>query len=349
MDLPLFLAANVAGTSVRQLEKSMSHIPVLKILADGELHSGQDLAQTLGVSRTAIWKQLAQLEELGLGVQRLRGQGYCLSRPLDLLDVERTRQYIDPLSQAAIEVHLVGTVPSTNDYLSGREVEGLSFSACLAEQQTAGRGRRGRVWQSPFGLNLYLSLAFVSARGVSGLDGLSLVIGIAVVKSLQGLGVEGLQIKWPNDIWLQGRKLGGILVELSGELQTRCRVIVGVGLNVEMVAEEGALIDQPWISLAEAGLIPEGGRNQLAGQLLQDLTSAITLFEREGFAAFRHEWDSLDALKGRQLVVLGQETNGLGVGIDDRGAYCLRTAEGKVYLNAGEVSIRPEQRNDLPV
>lgn len=327
----------------------MSHALLLRILADGTLHSGQYLAQALGISRTAVWKQLAQIEALGLRVNRMRGQGYCLSRPLDLLDFEKIQQFIHPQCQETIDLHLLSTVPSTNDYLSSQESFGARYGACLAEQQTAGRGRRGRVWESPFGLNLYLSVAFDSVRGVSGLDGLSLVIGVAVVKSLQELGVDGLQIKWPNDIWLNGRKLGGILVELSGELQTRCRVVIGLGLNVQMVAEEGALIGQPWVSLAEAGSVPEGGRNRLAGQLLQDLTSAITLFESEGFAAFRDEWDSLDALRGRQLIVLGQETNGVGMGIDDRGAYRLQTDKEMIYLNAGEVSIRPEQRDDFSI
>jgi BirA family biotin operon repressor/biotin-[acetyl-CoA-carboxylase] ligase len=321
----------------------MANTPLIKILADGKLHSGEDLARALGVSRTAVWKQLSQLQEQGLQINRMRGQGYCLPQPLDLLDVETLCEQLSPSMQSEVDLNLFASLPSTNDYLSTQPAPSAPFAVCLAEQQSAGKGRRGRIWQSPFARNLYLSLAFDSARGVSGLDGLSLVIGLAVLKSLEALGVGGLKIKWPNDLWLHGRKLAGILVELSGELQTRCRVVVGLGLNVYMEVEDGVSIDQPWTSLAQAGAVPEGGRNRLAGQLLSDLLLTLKIFEERGFAAFRDQWNAYDALKGRQLYVVGSETTGIGAGIDERGAYCLQTDGEVVYLNAGEVSIRANE------
>lgn len=321
----------------------MPNSPLIKILADGRLHSGQDLAQALGVSRTAVWKHLAQLEERGVEIQRVRGQGYRLTDPLDLLEHDRIFACLSDCDRADVELHLHSSVTSTNDYLSELKEPAARFTVCLAEQQTAGRGRRGRPWQSPFARNLYLSLAYDSNRGVSGLDGLSLVIGMAVTQSLAKLGVEGLSIKWPNDIWLGGRKLAGILIELSGELQTRCRVVIGLGLNVYMTDVEAATIDQPWVSLGGAGLVPKGGRNQLAGALLSELRATLQVFEAEGFEPFRERWVDYDALRGRHLYVVGQDVTGVGIGIDAHGAYQLQSHERTITLNAGEVSVRASE------
>lgn len=323
----------------------MVNIPLIKLLADGRLHSGQDLAGALGISRTAVWKQLSQLEEQGMQVSRTRGQGYCLARPLDLLESDQLWHNVPSALHSNIRLHLVASLSSTNDYLSHIAASREPFTVCIAEQQTAGKGRRGRVWQSPFARNLYMSIAFDSTRGVAGLDGLSLVIGLAVVKSLASLGVEGLAIKWPNDIWLKGQKLAGILVELSGELQTRCRVVVGLGVNVYMEPEDEVSIDQPWTSLAQTGAVPEGGRNRLAGHLLTHLVDVLQVFDARGFSAFRSDWEGYDALQGCRLSVVGQAVEGVGAGIDERGAYRLLTAEGEVYLNAGEVSIRANDKS----
>lgn len=319
----------------------MPSIPLIKILADGGLHSGQDLARALGVSRTAVWKQLSHLEEQGLEIKRIKGQGYSLAGPLDLLDSDALLGWVPGHARDGIDLHLHQSLASTNDCLSDYP-SAKPFTVCLAERQTTGRGRRGRPWHSPFARNLYLSLAYDSARGVSGLDGLSLVIGVAVTRALTTMGAAGLSIKWPNDIWMGGRKLAGILVELSGDLQTRCRVVLGLGLNVYMGAEDAASIDQPWTSLAQEGAVPQGGRNEVAGTILSELVNALGQFEQAGFMAFREQWDRLDALKGRDVCVLGQTTSGVGLGIDERGAYCLETESGKVSLNAGEVSIRVE-------
>lgn len=313
---------------------------LIRILADGQLHSGQDLARTLGVSRTAIWKYLVQLETKGLEIIRVRGKGYRLVRPLDLLDQNEILEAFPGTAHDQIEWHLHDSLASTNDYLSNYHQSRAPFAVCLAEQQTAGKGRRGRPWESPFARNLYLSLAFDSARGVSGLDGLSLVIAVAVVKSLASLGVLGLGIKWPNDIWVGERKLAGILIELSGELQTRCHVVIGLGLNVYMSADDEVAIDQPWTSLAQLGVVPEGGRNRLAATLVQELLATLALFEAQGFEPFRAQWEAYDVLQGRSLAVMGQETQGIGAGIDAHGAYCLETAKGRIYLNAGEVRIQ---------
>ena len=313
---------------------------LIAILADGKLHSGQGLARDLGISRTAVWKQLAQLKEYGLNVRRLKGQGYCLSKALDLLDTKRIADQIPSSLSERLNIQLFSSLPSTNEFLSNSPSPPERFSVCLAEQQTAGRGRRGRVWLSPFGSNLYMSLAFDSARGVAGLDGLSLVVGLALAKSLKRMGLGDVKLKWPNDLWLSERKLAGVLIELSGELQTRCRVVVGVGLNVYMKSEDGIVIDQPWTSLAEHDAVPEGGRNQLTGWLLSDLMASLEELEEHGFLAFRHEWEEFDALRGRILQVVGTQRLGVGAGIDQRGAYRLQTDDGELYLNAGEVSVR---------
>ncbi|WP_172962249.1 biotin--[acetyl-CoA-carboxylase] ligase [Hydrocarboniclastica marina] len=317
----------------------MERNKLISILADGKLHSGQDLANTLGVSRAAVWKKLSQLDEMGVPVRRLHGKGYCLKQPLDLLDKERLEQLLDPEQRELINLHVLDDVPSTNDYLSARELV-AKYEVCLAEKQSAGKGRRGRKWEGSYGRDIALSVKFESERGVSGLDGLSLAVGVALADSLTRAGVEGISLKWPNDLWLGEKKVAGILIELSGELQTRCEVVVGIGLNVSMAEDEGASINQPWTSLATDGGLPEISRNSIAAKLIAGLISALERFEREGFAIFQAQWVSLDALKGREVFVVGQETSGLGAGIDAFGAYRLETASGEVRLNAGEVSVR---------
>ncbi|MFE8073492.1 bifunctional biotin--[acetyl-CoA-carboxylase] ligase/biotin operon repressor BirA [Marinobacteraceae bacterium S3BR75-40.1] len=314
---------------------------LLSILADGELHSGQEIADILDISRTAVWKQLQGLEACGLQVERIRGRGYRLDRPLDLLDEGRLASVLPRERRAQLSLDLQPIVASTNDRIMAAPFGCRRFSACLAEQQTAGRGRRGRSWISPFGQNLYLSLGFRLRRGWAGIEGLSLVAGLAVVDALANLGVEkGVALKWPNDIWLNDRKLAGILIELKGEAQSECNVVLGLGLNVYMEARNVTGIDQPWTSLAREGVVPEGGKNRLAATLLDNLMDKAEQFDREGFGVFRARWAHYDALADRPVTILDTGERGFGRGVDERGAYLVEMPEGLRACTSGEVSVR---------
>jgi len=186
---------------------------ILKLLADGEFHSGTELAELLGVSRSAICKQLNGLSVLGLQHAAVSGKGYRLDRPLELLDNTQINAELTPAQQAAISVlEIHDTLPSTNTYLVEASQQGaLSGFVCFAEHQTAGKGRRGRQWVSPYGSNLYLSILWrFQQGGMASTAGLSLAIGVAVIRALRAQGFSEAGLKWPNDIYCQGKKLGGI-------------------------------------------------------------------------------------------------------------------------------------------
>ncbi|MDX1590184.1 MAG: biotin--[acetyl-CoA-carboxylase] ligase [Oleiphilaceae bacterium] len=321
----------------------MNLYPVIQILADGQLHSGQELATALGVSRTAVWKQLQLLEkDYALQVTAVRGQGYQLTQPLDLLDPERLRAYLEPEIEAQLNLQLEPVLASTNDQLRMAPDSGAGYDLCVAEMQTAGKGRRGRRWHSPFASNLYFSLAFDLDGGGAAVDGLSLVAGLSLAEALEGLGQNSVGLKWPNDVWLDGKKVAGILVELQGEAQSGFRVVLGIGLNVYLMPAEGESIDQPWTSLQQFNGVPQGGRNRLLAELLNHLIPQLDQFRAQGFAPFHERWQHFDALRHQSLFVPGREIRGNGAGVDSRGCLILETEEGPRTLNAGEVSVRRE-------
>jgi BirA family biotin operon repressor/biotin-[acetyl-CoA-carboxylase] ligase len=316
---------------------------LLNILADGRFHSGKDLGVALGVSRTAVWKQLKSLEKLGVGLYAVSGKGYRLERPLELLDLDLITNAMGAEAKALLataEIH--EDIDSTNRYLMARAEQGaVSGTACLAERQHAGRWRRGRTWISPFGGNIYLSLLWRFSGSSAALMGLSLAMGVAVARALQDEGLVRPDLKWPNDVLSRGRKLAGILIEMSGEAAGPCRVVIGVGLNVRMSLPEPLMIEQPWINLEEA-IGARVSRNHVAGRLLHHLLLALSRFESGGLQAFIHEWRSLDALAGQpiHLQLPHAMLSGIALGVDDSGALVVTDNGVTTSYQAGEVSIR---------
>lgn len=321
--------------------RTQSARQVVLALADGEVHSGEQLAQQLGISRSAVWKQVRRLESLGLEVLGAPGRGYHLSAPLDLLDEARIRELLSPeCAQRLTALSVLDEVDSTNTWLMQQASE--FPAACLAERQTAGRGRRGRPWVSPYAANLYLSLGWQFDDLPPGFTALAMVAGIAVAQALRRLGVTGAGIKWPNDLYASGKKLAGILVDLQGEGAARVRAVIGVGLNIRMPRDATKSIDQPWTDLATetAGRAP--ARNALAAAILTTLLPALDRFASQGFKAFADEWRALDLVTGR-AVELHQHAGvvrGTASGVDDDGALLLRTAAGIRRYVSGDLSLR---------
>jgi BirA family biotin operon repressor/biotin-[acetyl-CoA-carboxylase] ligase len=310
-------------------------------LADGRFQSGERLGERLGISRAAVWKQVRGLERLGLPVQAVRGKGYRLAQPLELLDLAEIQGQLSAEAReglAAIE-HF-HELDSTNDQLR-RQPAPRSGTVCLAERQTRGRGRRGRPWVSPYGANLYLSLLWRFERGVAALGGLSLVVGIALVRALRDLGIEGAGLKWPNDVYLQDAKLAGILIEITGESSGPCAAVIGVGVNVAMPEHCGAEIDQSWTDLSRAGGAAVS-RNRLAARVIEEVLLAVREFDRAGLHPFLQEWQRHDLSHGRpvQLRLAEDSVFGTGAGIDGDGAFLLDTPDGIRRFTSGEVSLR---------
>lgn len=322
--------------------KIMSANDVLAQLADGKFHSGETLAKLHGLSRTAIWKQVASLEKLGLEIKRVRGQGYQIDGGLDLLDEAAIRASLgEAASRHLGQIAIHQTIDSTNAQLRREQTSVAGASVCLAESQTAGRGRRGRSWVSPFASSIYLSVGWRFQGGAEVLEGLSLAIGVLVCDALGDLNVEGLSLKWPNDIYLDRRKLAGILVELSGDFSGPCDVIIGIGINVQLPDAMTEQIEQPWSDLR--GINDASfSRSALVGKVLDQVLPALATYEKDGFGPWRDRWQSLDAFAGKAVVVdnSGQRLTGEAIGVDARGALLLRTSTGVQTIHGGEVSLR---------
>ncbi|GAA6144660.1 bifunctional biotin--[acetyl-CoA-carboxylase] ligase/biotin operon repressor BirA [Thalassolituus maritimus] len=315
------------------LRKLLTH------LSDGQFHSGEALGEALGVSRAAVWKQLKKLDELDIPYSSVKGKGYRLHDPIELLDQPAI---MSTVSQRLDCLELLLDVDSTNTYLFERASDHMGKRyAVFAEKQSRGRGRRGRQWISPFGRNIYLSLLVSFSGGMSALEGLSLAVGIAVEKAMGRLGIDGVGLKWPNDIYADGRKLAGILLEVTGEYNSHCQVVIGVGLNLSMSEGEAQEIDQPWVDLSSlrSGL----SRNQVAGTLLDELLSMVDTFQKEGFAPWQKYWSERDIYHNKDVVISSpiRDVEGIVKGVNRKGELMLRTDRGMEIITAGELSVRP--------
>lgn len=310
-------------------------LPLLKLLQDGRFHSGEALGAELGVSRSAIWKQLQSLQdELGLVVHTVRGRGYRLQSPMILLD-EATLRGEWPCS-------VLSSVDSTNAEVLRRLARGdVPPFLVLAECQRAGRGRRGRDWVSPYGDNLYYSLALSVNGGMRQLEGLSLVVGLALLRALQELGVHGAGLKWPNDVLVNGRKIAGILLELSGDPADLCHVVIGVGINVNMQPGRHVAIDQPWTSVrSELGELVD--RNQLVAVFNAQLARYLELHRVDGFSSLLGEWQDNHLWQGRSVALTagGEPIEGVVLGVDQTGAIRLSVNGVERHFSGGELSLR---------
>ncbi len=317
---------------------------ILTLLANGEFHSGTALAEALGVSRSAICKQLNGLSVLGLQHSAVSGKGYRLDKPLELLEHSKIVSVLSEQNKpliSALEIH--DSLNSTNTYLVEHSQRNApSGYVCFAEHQTAGKGRRGRQWVSPYGSNLYLSILWrFQQGGMAATAGLSLAIGVAVIRALQASGFNEVGLKWPNDIYYQGKKLGGILIEVSGEADGPCSAVIGLGLNLFLPEAEAQTITQAWTDLTKISGEKVLRRNALAGAVLNQMLIILNGYETLGLQGCLEEWRRYDCLKGQSatLFIGQQHIQGTVEGVDDNGLLLIKKQEGTVQAYAsGEVS-----------
>jgi BirA family biotin operon repressor/biotin-[acetyl-CoA-carboxylase] ligase len=313
-------------------------LTLLKLLKDGRFHSGQALGAALGVSRSAVWKQLQHLEaELGLSIHKVRGRGYQLSAPLALLDpAEISAQ----AHSCTWPVQVYDSIDSTNaEALRAIERGQAAPFVVLSERQTAGRGRRGRKWVSPFAENVYYSLVLRIDGGMRQLEGLSLVVGLAVLQTLRELGIAAAGLKWPNDVLVGQKKIAGILLELVGDPADVCHVVLGVGINVNMQSADE--VDQQWTSLRlESGKLFD--RNQLVAMLGEMLRRYLARHQAGGFLAIQSEWEQNHLWQGRNVSLIAgvNKIDGEVLGIDSQGALRLKVDGVEKVFSGGELSLR---------
>lgn len=243
----------------------------------------------------------------------------------------------DQIKKQITALELFFTIPSTNTYLL--EKSKTSGHVCLAEHQSGGRGRCTRNWVSPLGAGIYLSLRWHFSKPLLELGGLSLVVGLAVIKALEQYGVPALSLKWPNDVLSNHQKIAGILVELAGEHHGKPCAVMGIGVNVALSSEDGQAIKQSWTDVASNSK-PPVRRNDLVALLLEALLTELALFERFGFPYFQKEWEKWDMLRGRPITLTfaDQRTvSGIAQGIDEKGALLLQTGDTLIAYQGGEV------------
>lgn len=314
--------------------------------------SGDALAKAAGQTRAAVWKRIEALRQAGLGIDAQPGRGYALTQPLDLLDASTILAGLPAQAAGRItRLEVAWSIDSTNtELLRRRAPEGAGTEVLLAERQTGGRGRRGRTWASPLAAHLYLSLARGFGGGLARLGGLSLVAGVAVAEALQAMGFDGVGLKWPNDVVIVApdglRKLGGLLIEGSGEYAGAARAVIGLGLNVRMPEAAAREIDQPWCDLAALSTqasCPLPGRNAIATTVLAHLLPALDVFDAEGLAPFLSRYAEVDALADQPVTLHSAMTTQMGtaLGVAEDGALRLRLDDGSEQrVHAGEVSVR---------
>jgi len=317
---------------------------LMDVLADGAVHSGAALAQKFGISRAAIWKRIAQLRSRGVAIDAVPGRGYRLLQAWRALDRERVLQNLQRETRRALgSLGVVATIGSTNDDLRASASDLPDLSVLAAEHQSKGRGRRGRTWLSPFGAGLWFSVLARNEGGVGQLAGLSPAIAVLAAEALEKVGVSHIGLKWPNDLLYEGRKLGGILIDLAGDWHGPSTAVIGIGINVALPQASRAAIARPSVDLAEAlGHVPD--RDLLLALLLDSLLPGLMLFRREGLSAFVHRWEARDALRGHP-VRMECGVSGIAEGIDSEGRLRVRTGDAMVSIGAGEVSVVLDDRN----
>ncbi|MGI2029788.1 bifunctional biotin--[acetyl-CoA-carboxylase] ligase/biotin operon repressor BirA [Endozoicomonas acroporae] len=319
---------------------------VLELLADGGFHSGEALGRALGISRAAIWKKLKMLETLGLQIDSVKGRGYRLHPGVELLDSEPILNALAPSVRESVVVHTCLKTASTNDLVREIPVANpLIKGVCLAEYQTSGRGRRGRAWDNPFGSTISMSVRWFYSAGMASLEGLSLAVGLAVLKALERSGGGDLKLKWPNDLLWNSpdgfQKLSGILLEVHGDPTGDCEVIIGIGVNIALSQQQIKSISQPAVDMQRV-CGTTVSRNQVVSELINELCRTLDIFSQQGFSHFKDQWEHYDAFAGQEVVLdaSGKTVSGVASGVNGHGGLLLQTREGMMTFNGGEVSLK---------
>lgn len=312
---------------------------ILALLSDGLCHSGNALGRALGVSRSAIWKQINQLVEWGVPIASLPQQGYQLHPPLILLDEDSMQKALTAQGfSKEFALQVFSSIDSTNRYVKELPYSGL-VDICCAEHQTQGRGRFNRQWHSPFGENIYCSSRWNLQCDLSRLSGLSLITSLAVLATIQSFGIDNsVGVKWPNDLIWANKKLSGNLIEIQAESHANAQIIIGIGLNINSDTQNSLLGDRPWCSLYDI-TGKRYNRNDIIVSLLLHLDRYLEKFTEQGLKAFQDEWRACDYLAGKAITVTqgAQIHYGKACGIDEAGLLVLEEESGKqLHLSSGD-------------
>ncbi|CAI87948.1 MULTISPECIES: bifunctional biotin--[acetyl-CoA-carboxylase] ligase/biotin operon repressor BirA [Pseudoalteromonas] len=321
-------------------------LAILNALNQGGFISGQVLGEQLGISRAAISKHIKSLQEMGLDIFKVTGKGYSLNSQVGLLNQAQIQQHYQALGATTAKVEVHPIIDSTNSELMRRiqaKTELESGTVIVAEMQQLGRGRRGRVWQSPFGANLYYSYFWRLDDGIQAAMGVSIVVGLAVYDAIKALYNIEVELKWPNDIYLNKQKLAGVLVELDAQPQGPCQLVIGIGINLQMPESFSQHIDQAWTDLSQH--TQQLNKNQLVASLTYYLEQRLEQYSESGLQSMHQQWNALNAFAGEcvELNTGHRSWRGICEGIDPQGGIRIRQdGEVKSYYG-GEISLRKAQ------
>jgi BirA family transcriptional regulator, biotin operon repressor / biotin---[acetyl-CoA-carboxylase] ligase len=316
--------------------------PILHQLADGRFHSGEALAKQFGVTRATIWNAVQHAQTIGIAVFSVRGKGYKLPYAIALLNKEKVLQAIG-IEREWFHLDVLDEVVSTNTYLMKAAANGAPHVSCVAAHiQTGGRGRRGRTWVSQLGASLTFSLLWRFDCGAAALSGLSLAVGVALIRALRELDIDTAQLKWPNDVLVENKKLAGILIDLQGDMDGPSAAVIGVGINVDLPKQVLERIDQPAIDIKQVSLA-NIDQSHLLGTVLKHLAELLRHFEQYGFVGLRDEWLQYHAYHNKSVRMLlpdGRDVEGTVIGVAEDGILLVETALGLQRFSAGEISLR---------
>ena len=320
--------------------------PVLNILSDGKFHSGEAIAKHFNVSRVSVWQAIVQAEKLGVEIFSVRGKGYSLAHPVQFIDENKVKQSVGEMA-SWINIKVFDVIDSTNNFLMQEAPNGYPHASFVATNiQTSGKGRRGRQWQSSLGENLTFSFLWRFTKGAAALSGLSLAVGVSLIRSLKKINLSKALLKWPNDILVihneEYKKLAGILIELQGDMDGQSTAIIGVGINLKLSKNQLSKIDQPAIGVDQC-IDNDVDSNYFLGVIIKDLAEVLAKFESSSFESFKDEWQSYDAFQDQSISISSGEGGmiyGKEYGVNNTGALEVITEDGLKTFSSGEVSIR---------
>jgi len=324
---------------------------IIDVLADGKFHSGEILANQFKVSRVSIWNAISEAEQFGVEIHSVRGKGYKLTHAVELLNESSIKRAIGEQANF-FNIEVMDITTSTNSVMMQKASEGLPHASCIATNiQTAGKGRRGRKWISELGENLTFSFLWRFNQGAAMLSGLSLVVGIALIRTFKQLGINQALLKWPNDVLIfhekAYKKLAGILIELQGDLDGQSLAVIGIGINLNISKKQIKKIDQPAIDLqkiTEESMNP----NNLIALIIKELARILSEFELNGFSSLKEEWAMSHAFHEKVISLTkgdGQNVIGRVIDISDEGSLILQTNQGQQNFSSGEVVLNKDWNN----
>jgi len=324
---------------------------IIDVLADGKFHSGEILANQFQVSRVSIWNTISEAEQFGIEIHSVRGKGYKLTHAVELLDEMSIKRAIGEQANF-FNIEVMDITTSTNSVMMKKASEGLPHASCIATNiQTAGKGRRGRKWVSELGENLTFSFLWRFNQGAAMLSGLSLVVGIALIRTFKQLGINQALLKWPNDVLIfhekTYKKLAGILIELQGDMDGQSLAVIGIGINLNISKKQIKKIDQPAIDLqtiTQESMNP----NNLIALIIKELARVLSEFELNGFSSLKEEWVMSHAFHEKVISLTkgdGQNVTGKVTDISDEGSLILQTNQGQQNFSSGEVVLNKDWNN----